>query len=144
MRIQVLMVSAVLTLLAACAAPTTAYAPKVTEFSRPALNTVTSVTIGDSLLSQGNLSEQNGIQVAGPVDVSLYTLSGGFYPQTGSDNNGTFHSFAGADGRGELGGVRKAWLADPAKSLVTRGEGTLCVVTVLNVAACGAPSGGVK
>ncbi|MEM7506443.1 MAG: hypothetical protein AAF415_06835 [Pseudomonadota bacterium] len=92
--------------------------------------------MGDELLSQGTLVEQDGIEIVGPMEVSLYTLSGGFYPQTGQDADGTYHSFVSGGSAGEFGGLRKALLADPPKHIFARDGDRICVVTILNLVGC--------
>lgn len=127
-----------LIIVAACATPSYNYVPRVEAFSSPPLGEVTAVSVGDEMLSQGVLKYQNGIEVPQNTKVSGYTLSGGFYAQTGQSEKASFHSFlAGTGAPNGYGTLTKGALMDPAQSIEAYyDENKLCVITVFNLHTC--------
>lgn len=121
--------------LAACATPQHNYVPEVEQFSRPDIGLVTTVGVGDEMLSQGNIVRRDGIEVPPNTSVSGYTLNGGFYPQTGQDEEYSYHSFMfGNMGPGSLSAN---FMMDPAQSIqAALDDSRLCVITVFNVHTC--------
>lgn len=123
----------------ACTTPQYNYTPAVESFSRPPIGEVVTVSVGEEMLSQGNIVTQDGILISGEATISGYTLHGGFYPQVGRDEISTFHSFVHV-GRGVSnvdGALSANVFMDPPASVQARLDANrLCVVTVLNVAAC--------
>ncbi|GGH03113.1 hypothetical protein GCM10007420_19280 [Glycocaulis albus] len=122
----------------ACATPAQNYVAPSEQFSRPELDTIVTVGVGEAMLSQGNIVYLDGVNVAPSTSVSGYTFQGGFYPQTGQDENWTYHSYAYMSGGNEnLGVLSKNFLMDPPQSIRASHENDrLCVITVFNVATC--------
>lgn len=122
----------------ACATPVRNYVAPSEQFSRPALDTIVTVGVGEAMLSQGNIVYLDGINVTPSTSVSGYTFQGGFYPQTGQDENWTYHSYAYMSaGNENLGVLTKNFLMDPPQSIRASLENDrLCVITVFNVATC--------
>jgi hypothetical protein len=122
----------------ACVSPQYNYRPPTEQFSRPPLNEIVTVSVGDEMLSQGNLTFQDGIQVSDPLAFSGYTLHGGFYPQVGQDEETTFHNFLmGNAPNGEIGALSKSvWVDLPQTVQATNDDTRLCIVTVFNVRSC--------
>lgn len=133
------LIGAVGGVLAGCATPVANYSPDVKEFSRPPINSVTTVSVGDEMLSQGSTADQDGLQLGAPVHISwAYTLSPGFYPKTGSDAESAYYSFMfQASPVPGLGVLTKNPLSDPPQSVKTNLDGAkVCVVTVFNLYVC--------
>jgi len=132
-----LIVSAAL-MATACVSPQYNYVPSSEQFSRPPLNEVVTVSVGEEMLSQGNLTYQAGITVSDRTAIGGYTLHGGFYPQIGQDEASTFHSFiTGNASSNELGALSQNIFTDPPQTIqASTDESQLCVVTVFNVRAC--------
>ncbi|WBQ10224.1 hypothetical protein L2D01_00295 [Hyphomonadaceae bacterium ML37] len=122
----------------ACVSPQYNYVAPAEQFSRPPLNEIVTVSVGEEMLSQGNLVFQEGITVGERTSIGGYTLHGGFYPQVGQDESSTFHSFlTGNASTSELGALSKNILVDPPQTIQAAIESEeLCVVTVFNVRAC--------
>jgi len=122
----------------ACVSPQYNYVAPAEQFSRPPLNEVVTVSVGEEMLSQGNLVFQEGITVPEQTSVSGYTLHGGFYPQIGQDDESTFHSYLfGNRSTTELGALSKNILMDPPQTIqAARATAQICVVTFLNVRTC--------
>lgn len=122
----------------ACVSPQYNYTAPSEQFSRPPLNDVVTVSVGDEMLAQGNLTFQDGVRVAERTRVSGYTLHGGFYPQIGQNEDSTFHSFlVGAASTNDIGALSGNVFADPAQTIQAANDGSeLCVVTVFNVRGC--------
>lgn len=122
----------------ACVSPQYNYVAPAEQFSRPPLNEVVTVSVGEEMLSQGNMVYQEGITVAERTSVGGYTLHGGFYPQVGQDDQSTFHSFLlGNASTSDTGALSKNILVDPPQTIQAAiGAEELCVVTVFNVRTC--------
>ena len=126
----------------ACTTPQYDYRPAQEAFSHPPLGERVTVAVGEPMLAQGNIVQLAGIDLPGRVSISGYTLHGGFYPQTGSDEEGrSFHRFGDepGDGAAAIGALTKNFIVDPAASIRASQDGQLCVVTILNVSACQYP-----
>lgn len=125
-------------LIAACATPTSNYAPTVQAFSRPPLNTLSVAAVGDEMLSQGTLTEREGLELTAQAQISGYTLSPGFYPLTGRNDQGAYYSFFyQVPPQAGFGVISKNFIVDPPQALMTSStDGQLCVVTVFNVRTC--------
>lgn len=108
---------------------------KVTEISEPPLNTTQTTNVGDVLLRQCKYKEHDALYLPTKADVSwAYSLLAGYYLKHGEDESGEYYLPAKGD---DAGGVDKAVLADPWKSVMAKKDGkTLCVVTVFNATSC--------
>lgn len=122
----------------ACASPQNNYVAPSEQFSRPPLGEQVTVGVGEEMLSQGNLTYVDGLVVDTPISIGGYTFEGGFYPQSGDDENYTYHRFAYMNGGNEnLGVLRKNFIVDPPSSIRAEKDGSqICVVTVFNLATC--------
>lgn len=121
--------------MAGCASPKYNYVAKVTAISEPPLNTTQTSSVGDVLLRQGKYKEHDALHLPTKADVSwAYSLLAGYYLKTGEDESAEFYLPAKGE---DAGGVDKAALADPWKSVMAKKDGkTLCVVTVFNATSC--------
>lgn len=123
----------------ACATPQMNYVPLAQPFSRPPLNAEVTVSVGEEMLSQGNVITRSGILLRSTVQISGYTLSPGFYPTTGSDQKADFYGFqmAAMPGQANYGVLTRNFLVDPPQSImIKKGTRSICVVTVFNLYAC--------
>ena len=66
-----------------CASVKNNYVPQVTQISVPPLNEVHTASLGDNLVMQGTATKTRGVKLRQPNNIRGYTLSEGFYPQTG-------------------------------------------------------------
>lgn len=127
-------------LLTGCAAPKHNYTPKTTDVSEPPIGVVVERQVGDEMLHQGRYREHDALHVLAAVKPAwAYTVMPGYFLKTGADDNGEFYRIGGAGD--ESGYVQKAALADPYSALLVKPDNSLCVVTVLHVAACGNANG---
>lgn len=127
--------------LAGCAAtPERNYQPAQQEVSTPPLGVVRDAGIGDDILRQGHAVLYEAISVAQKLGIAqdAYTLAPGLYRKIGQNADGEFFvPWGGAEG-GQI--VKIPWADDP-QALVIRPDGQLCVVTALELAACGTKTG---
>jgi hypothetical protein len=56
--------------LAGCATPVANYKADVQQFSQPPLNSISTASVGDDLLSQGSTASQDGIELKTQVHVT--------------------------------------------------------------------------
>ncbi|HSZ52919.1 MAG TPA: hypothetical protein VK801_15230 [Caulobacteraceae bacterium] len=131
-------------MLTGCATPVANYKPEVQQLSQPPLNSISTASIGDDLLSQGSNAIQEGLELKAQVHVTwAYTLSSGFYPKTGSDSHNAYYSFIFMSSLPGYGTLSKNPLADPARSIKTDLQGSkVCVVTVFDLYVCAPDSSG--
>lgn len=123
--------------LTACVAPTHNYIPKATNISRPAVGQVSTVSVGDEMVSQGILLERDALILKEDTNIGLfsaYTLRHGYYLKQGENKTSDFYQPSPTpDG----GSVEKAALADPYQSVQAyKADNRICVVTVFNASAC--------
>lgn len=123
-----------LIVLAGCATPEN-YQPKTTQISIPELNRQVTVSVGDSMVRQGSSTQVKGIELSESNNIGTYKFSAGFYPQTGENQNFTFHSFQigqSYNGMGTLSGSMdvESLRADKRKQ-------QLCVMSTLRAFALG-------
>lgn len=135
MKILALLVCSVGLLLGGCATPTYNYQPESISISEPPINSTNTSQVGDEMLNQGKYQQAEALYLSQPNSVRwAYTLHPGFYRKTGDDATGEF--FLPSSGP-QAGHIERAGLADPWKAVMLKKEQpNLCVVTVLNVAAC--------
>lgn len=125
-----------------CATPQYNHVPEVEQFSHPPIGVVVTVRVGDEMLSQGNIQYQDGIVVPPETTVGGYTFHGGFYVQTGQDDDFTYHSFSLGQGAvpaisGMSAYLSKNIFVDPPAGIRAEHSGQrLCVITVFNLNAC--------
>ncbi len=132
---KMLALSAFALILVGCASPKYNYTPKVTEISDPPVGSVNTSYIGDAMLRQGSYTEYDGIVVTQPAKVAIaYTVLPGQYKKTGEDNKREYYIPSGGE---KSGGIDKAWVADPWKSIMAeKSTNKLCVITVFNAYTC--------
>lgn len=120
--------------LVGCATPTSTYRPKETAISEPTIGAVTTVNVGDRMLTQGVSIDQEAIEVQAAFKPSwAYTVNAGTYLKTGASPGQEFFFPKAGDGGGS---VEKAAIADPWKSVMVDDSRGLCVVTVFTAAVC--------
>lgn len=118
-----------------CATPDYNYHAELSEISEPALNSINTAYVGDTLLKQGRYSEHDAIYLSNMTEVSWsYDLHPGFYLKQGEDDNSeTYLPSNIPDG----GHVVKAALADDWLAvMVYKNKPTICVITVFNASVC--------
>ena len=124
----------------ACATPTYNYVPEVKYVSFPDLGATTTVSVGDEMVKQGNLSAKEGITLLESAKISVNSLSPGFYPKVGEDDKHIYFSFATGDGKTSqngLGTLRQGILSDPIQSIaLLKPTDEVCMVTTLNLKSC--------
>lgn len=121
-------------LVSGCAVPTATYAPKATEISEPPLGVVVTANIGDRMVTQGLIIEQDGLEVTAPFKPAwAYTIGAGSYVKTGDAPDQEF--FIPRPGYGG-GQIERSAIADPWRSIMTKSDGQLCIVTIFNATAC--------
>lgn len=121
----------------ACVSPQYNYVAPSEQFSRPPLDQIVTVSVGEEMLSQGNMAYQEGIRIDQRTSVSGYTLHGGFYPQVGQDQETTFHRFVYGNAPAEIGTLSKNVLVDPPQTIQAALDGSqICVVTAFNLRTC--------
>lgn len=118
-----------------CATPKYNYVPAMEHISEPAIGSVNTVYIGESMLRQGTAAEHEAIQLLGELKIGMmgYTLMPGQYIKHGQDADAEYY----VPGGNQPGQVIKTALADPWKSImVKKGRPSVCVVSAFNTAMC--------
>ncbi|MBR9808285.1 MAG: hypothetical protein GYB49_13795 [Alphaproteobacteria bacterium] len=133
--------TAVVTVLAACATPAYNYVPEVDFFSAPPLNERTVAAVGDRMLAQGQTTEREALRLNQVVKISGYTMTPGFYPKVGEKDGSSYFSYSASptvDAFGnQLGALQKNLIVDPPQSIEVVHDGNkLCVITIFDVHTC--------
>jgi hypothetical protein len=128
--------------LVGCATPQYNHVADVEQFSHPPVGATVTARVGDEMLSQGNIQYQDGIIVPAETTVGGYTFHGGFYVQTGQDEEYSYHSFTYGNSSGQpIPGLSaylsKNFIVDPPSGIRARiSENRLCVITIFNLNTC--------
>jgi len=80
--------------LAGCVTMKDNYTPEVQQLSVPPLNEPTTVSLGEDMLRQGTAVTTKGVRLPRQNKIGSFTLSPGFYPQTGEDEESVYTSFS--------------------------------------------------
>lgn len=123
------------TLATGCATVDTVYVPEEQSFSRPPLNTVTTVGLGETMVSQGRLVEHDAIHFEAEFRWSgAYTMLPGYWAKEGEDKGGNFYV---PSPHGSPGSIRKNPFVDPWRAIyIPFDNSKTCVVTVFSLKAC--------
>lgn len=90
------------------------------------------------MVSQGNMTYLQGIELEQENKIKGYTLSPGFYPMTADDRDVTYHSFMqGKVPINGYGALSKSFIVDPPKDIqASKIEQKICIVTVFGLKTC--------
>ena len=134
MKNFLILASAVL-VLAGCTSPKYNYVPKIENYSEPAVGSVNTASVGDSLIKQGVSQVVEGLKVTAPAKVSWgYTITPGLLKKVGEDNIADFYYPTGGV---DSANVDKAVLADMWQGImVKKTDRALCVITIFGVTSC--------
>lgn len=138
MTIRTSLALALATLLVGCASPKFNYLPSTQQISEPAVGTVVTAQVGDILVRQGTLAEQEVLHVSGEHSLGLlgaYTITAGVFAKTGEDAESNYYatssSLAGA------GRLERSAFADPTKAVQAyKTTRKLCGISAFNGAVC--------
>ncbi len=74
------------------------YTPTTNQTDFPALNTVTTVYIGDEMLIQGDTTVSHHLNLQETTDIGCYDVPPGQYPQAGTEGGKNYYSMDGGMG----------------------------------------------
>lgn len=80
-------------ILVGCATVENNYTPRTEQVSFPGLNEIRTVTLGEPMLRQGTATTTRGVLLSQENNIRGFTLSSGFYPQTGEDSEFVFTGY---------------------------------------------------
>ncbi len=128
----------VVALLVGCASPKYNYMPSSEPISEPPVGTIATAQVGDVLIRQGTLAEQEVMHVTGDHSLGLlgsYTITNGVYAKTGEDAESNYYATNSTmTGAGRLD---RSALADPTKAVQAyKASRKLCGISVFNASAC--------
>ena len=94
MRTRAALVALLVVALPGCVTMKDNYVPEEKQISVPPLNEVTTASLGEDMLRQGTAITTKGVMLPQENKIGSFTLSPGFYPQTGEDEKTVQTSFA--------------------------------------------------
>lgn len=116
------------------------YIPKTANISKPPIGSINTAYVGDSLVSQGKIIEQDLMAIQSDFDLNMqYKVFAGKYAQIGHDKENKFYSLRELKKNTE--GARAKLLSDPPSVLMINKKGWLCVITIYNTKSCGDATG---
>jgi hypothetical protein len=127
MRTKGLISGLALTALAGCVTMKDNYTPETKQISVPPLNEITTASLGEDMLRQGTATTTKGVLLQQQNKIGAFTLSPGFYPQTGEDKDVVFTSFATNALDPDMGRVTASGLLPQGLKFSKAGQET-CVV----------------
>lgn len=106
------------------------YRPEITSHDFPALNTETTVYLGEEMLIQGTQLTGKSIYVRQPVDGVCYDINSGKYRLVGMDDKNYYLSHEDS--------VSIAALCDPIQGLYVprNDQNKVCVITIFGASSC--------
>lgn len=120
--------------LVGCATPSYNYIPTVQNLSKPPIGQVATASIGDHMLTQGIMTEQEALYIPSLASLTGYKLGDGYYAKRGEDDK--YIQFTADDNSPGAGKVTKNPFVDPYSAVVLRkSDNSLCIMTVFNVVA---------
>ncbi|WP_182002721.1 hypothetical protein [Acinetobacter lactucae] len=119
--------------LVGCATPSYNVTSTITGFtSKPPIGEVVTVGVGEQMLFQGNVGEDEVLEVTDSTKVNSYTIHAGTYAKTGNNQKGDYFSPVSKNGVP----ISKTFIADPFQVLMVSADKKLCVVTILSAKMC--------
>lgn len=118
--------------LVGCASPVYNAQSTMSRVSKPPIDSINTVNVGDKMLVQGTLRESEALVISEIAKVSAYTIPVGQYTKTGENEQGKYFSPISVSGVP----IRQNPFVDPFKVIMTTPENKLCVVTVFNGKVC--------
>ncbi|NUG50177.1 hypothetical protein [Acinetobacter lactucae] len=116
-----------------CATPSYNVTSTITGFtSKPPIGEVVTVGVGEQMLFQGNIGEDEVLEVSDSTKVNSYTIHAGTYAKTGNNEKGDYFSPVSKNGVP----ISKTFIADPFQVIMVSADKKLCVVTILNAKMC--------
>ena len=130
MNTRITLVALACLAVSACATPSYNYVPEVERVSYPELGTTNTVSVGDKMVSIGNVLSQDGFELGQSMKVGSYTLTPGFYKKVGDKDEYDFFSPT-------TSGVNAGFLADPFQTVaVSKDKSKICAVSIYNIKNC--------
>lgn len=115
-------------ILVGCVTPQYNYTPEVQEISKPPIGEVATAYIGDHMLTQGRMVQQDSLYFAENRKISGYQLTSGYFPKQGEDEKYEQFKISNEKGAGTL---TQGLLKDPPMGFVVRKEdNALCIMTI--------------
>lgn len=130
--IKLILILGLMTSLIGCATPVYNAVPSLKNISKPPINSVNTVSVGDQMLVQGILRENDVLSLNNTTKIGLYTIPSGQYNLSGESEAGKFFNPVSTSGAM----VSKSFMADPFKVIMTTVDGRLCIISVFNAKAC--------
>ncbi len=115
-----------------CATPVYNSTSTISNISKPPLNSINTVSVGDQMLVQGILRQNDVLEIFQATQAGMYTIPAGQYNKTGESEKGKFFTIVNSTGAM----VTKSFFADPMQAIMTTLDGNLCIITVFNVKSC--------
>lgn len=122
-------------LVVGCATPTINYVPTSSTFSKPPVNEITTVGVGELMLKQGSSVDRDILVLDSVQKNSGYTVPAGNYQKIGSDEKYEFFAGYTTNNQFVTGGLFDTPV--PGASLrVEKGTKKVCVVRPLDMTLC--------
>lgn len=131
---KLVLTSVVSLFMVGCATPSYNYAPTTQEINKPPIGVVSVASIGDHMLTQGVMIQQEAIYISEPVKIRGYELTNGYFAKQGDDAKYEHYKISGGIDGGTV--IKGALYDQPASLVVRKEDNALCVMTALVVASC--------
>lgn len=118
-----------------CTSPQINYRTSPQKISKPPIGSINTAFVGDELLAQGLVVNQDVLYVPQTTKVNLYNLSSGNYQKIGENDKGTYYK-AENHSINNGGKVDKSFIADPYSAVMLTPDGKICVITTFNIKTC--------
>ena len=84
--------------LVGCATPVYNSTMTVSNISKPPINTINTVSVGDQMLVQGTLRQNDVLELQQQTKISLYTIPAGQFIKTGENEKGKYFTLVNTTG----------------------------------------------
>lgn len=128
---KILLAFSIPVVLVGCVTPQYNYIPEVQELSKPPIGEVATAHIGDHMLTQGRMVQQDSIYFSSPQKVNGNQVSTGYFAKQGEDKDYEYFKISTAT---DAGKITQGVLKDPPMGFAIRkSDNNLCILTIYNM-----------
>ena len=118
-------------MLIGCVTPKYNYVPETEVISKPPIGEVATAHIGDHMLTQGRMVQQDAIYFPSPQNVSGNQVSVGYFGKQGEDEQYEYFRISNST---DAGKITQGLLKDPPMGFALRkSDNNLCILTIYNM-----------
>ncbi|WP_394165095.1 hypothetical protein [Neptunomonas phycophila] len=132
--LKITIAAAITLALTGCTTTKLNYSPEKTFIDTPPINSINTAFIGEHLLQQGNIANNDMLNVTAPTNIAGYTIASGYFSKTGETRE--YEDYLPQ----RIGLISKPWYKDtPVSIRLYKNNTKACVITLYAYAVCDEP-----